>query len=418
LYAEAFSRCGYMGEVYELPRHLFTEAIEEWADRRGVLVKAIEDAALGMASVFRGVGIPLPNRMPLARDHVLRKFGELLARFMPFDLVIDEETADGHEARVSKTSVAGSWGAIAGELRYFADRSGNSRAGIEGTQVPMQLIRKYSTRGVPEIVYDPKRKGGQLLIQRTLEYFGFELERETEVVEDITPELAPRAIRALAEALARGHARHPAVKRNRAAIEEIRQAYRRSGGETSRLKLEDLAGWYERQLAGLTSMNDFRNARMTLDRNEFVPREVREKFAQLPDSVAIRDRDVDIEYDVEEDQGRLLAVARLRLPEKLARGLSEAELPVLDRPLRFVVIRGQRGALRADSLEELQELLSRPWSPDEIDDNDALKDHASPAERHAHELARHARHSSERGSKRKSPGSGRGRSPRRKFRGR
>src|ERR1019366_2734938 len=144
LYAEAFSRCGYVGEVYGLSRQLFTEAIEEWAERRGVLVKAIEDAALGMARVFRGVGLELPNRMPLARDHILRKFGELLAKFMPFDLVIDEATADGHEARASKTSVAGNWGAIAGELRYFADRSGNPRAGIEGTQVPMQLIRRYA----------------------------------------------------------------------------------------------------------------------------------------------------------------------------------------------------------------------------------------------------------------------------------
>ena len=34
----------------------------------------------------------------------------------------------------------------------------------------------------------------------------------------------------LAEALARGEARHSAVKRNRAAIEEIREVYRRSGG--------------------------------------------------------------------------------------------------------------------------------------------------------------------------------------------
>jgi hypothetical protein len=36
---------------------------------------------------------------------------------MPFDLVIDERTAEGQEARVSKTSVAGSWGAVAGNLR-------------------------------------------------------------------------------------------------------------------------------------------------------------------------------------------------------------------------------------------------------------------------------------------------------------
>jgi hypothetical protein len=70
---------------------------------------------------------------------------------MPLDLVIDEQTVDGSEARVSKTSVCGSWGAIAGELRYFADRSGTPRAGIEGTQIPMHFIRRYATRGVSEI---------------------------------------------------------------------------------------------------------------------------------------------------------------------------------------------------------------------------------------------------------------------------
>jgi hypothetical protein len=438
LYAEAFSRCGYIGEVYGLPRQLFTEDIEDWAERRGVLVKAIEDAALGMASVFRGVGLQLPDRMPLARDHILRKFAELLARFMPFDLVIDEETADGHNARVSKTSVAGSWGAIAGELRYFADRSGTPRAGIEGTQIPMHLIRKFATRGISEIVYDPRRKGGQLLMSRTLEYFGFELERETEVIEEFTPEIAPKAIHALAEALAKGQARHLSVKKNRAAIEDIRQTYRRSGGETARLKLDDLAAWYERQLAGITSMDDFRNARLFLNRDEFVPREVRERYAGLPDSVGIRDRDVDIEYDVEDENGERRAVARLRLPEKLARGLSESELPVLDRPLRFVVIRGQRGALRANTLDELQEALDAPWSPDEIENGGGDDEHASREENRARELAAdhrrgtRGRHRPGRdhrggGGKRGHPGGGpngkggkprRGGGSRRKFRGR
>ncbi|MEO5904582.1 MAG: DEAD/DEAH box helicase [Gemmatimonadaceae bacterium] len=387
LYAEAFSRCGYVGEVYGLPRQLFTEAIGEWAERRGVLVKAIEDAALGMASVFRGLGLPVPNRMPLARDHIQRKFSELLSRFMPFHLVIDEETSDGHEARVSKRSVVGSWGAIAGELRYFSDRSGNARAGIEGTQVPMHLIRRYATRGVSEIAYDAKRKGGQLVIQRTLEYFGFELERETEVIEEFPPELAQRAIHALADALAKGQVRHASVKRNRAAIDEIRQTYRRSGGETARLTLADLASWYEKQLGEITSTNDLRNARLILDREEFVPRVVRERYAQLPDSVVIRDREIDIDYDVEDEGGQNLAVARLRLPEKLARGLSQVELPVLDRPLRFVVIRGQRGALRGDSLDELQEALDRPWSPDEVNGDSIHDEHLSSDENLARELA-------------------------------
>ena len=429
LYAEAFSRCGYMGEVYGLPRHLFTEAIEEWAERRGVLVKAIEDTALGMASVFRGLGMQLPSSMPFARDNTLRKFAELLARYMPLDLVIDEETADGGEARVSKTSVCGSWGPIAGELRYFADRSGTPRAGIEGTQVPMHLIRRYATRGVSQIKYDPKRKGGLLVLERTLEYFGFELERDVEVVEEFPPELADRARKALAEALARGQARHLSVKKNRAAIEEIRQTWRRSGGTTPRFNQADLAAWYEERLEDVNSMNDFRNLRLTLDRDAIVPRAVRERYANLPDNVIIRDREVDIEYDVEDQDGSTTGVARLRLPEKIARTLTEDEIPVLDRPTRFVVIRGQRGAIRADTLEDLQESLAQPWSPDEVDDSPRIDDYASRDEQRARDLAARKRRrprgagprgrGDDRGPRQGGAGpKGRGKGRSRRFRGR
>lgn len=407
LYAEAYSRCGYVGQVYGLPRHLFDERIEKWAERRGVLVKAIEDTALGMASVFRALGMPLPDKMVLARDHVDGKFTELLARFMPLDLVIDEETADGMNARVSRTSVCGSWGAIAGEIRYFADRSGTPRAAVEGTQIPMHLIRRYATRGVAEIAYDPRRKGGQLVLTRTLEYFGFELERETEPLEDFSPENADRARRALAEAMARGEARHAAVKRNRAAIERIRETYRRSGGATPRLGFADLTSWYEEQLQPIQSMDDFRNARFRLRREDFVAPEVSERFAALPSTVEIRDREIDIDYDVEERDGQRTGVARLRLPEKLARTISESELPVLDRPLRFVVIRGQRGAIRADALDELQEILERPWSPDELDDVGERVEAPSREERRARELA--AARKQRRGRGKKPPGRFRGR---------
>jgi hypothetical protein len=360
-----------------------------------------------MASVFRALGMPLPDRMVLVRDHIQRKFTELLARFMPFDVVIDEETADGMPARVSKTSVCGSWGAIAGEIRYFADRSGIPRAAVEGTQIPMHLIRKYATRGVPQIAYDPKRKGGQLVLTYSLEYFGFELERESEPLEVFPDEFVDHARHALAGALARGEARHPAVKRNRAAIEEIREAYRRSGGQTPRFGLAELTGWYEQQLAPVRSMDEFRNARLKLDPDEIVPREVRERYLVLPSTVEIRDREIDIDYDVEEQDGRRTGVARLRLPEKLARTISESELPVLDRPLRFVVIRGQRGAIRADSLEQLQEILERPWSPDEIDDEAPRAESLSREERRARELAAARRRAR-----------GRGRNPPGRFRGR
>jgi hypothetical protein len=384
LYAEAFTEAGYIGEVYGLPRHLFDESVEEWAERRGVLVKAIEDAALGMASVYRSVGLPLPSKMPVAGDATRRAFAELLAQVMPFDLVIDEQTPSGEEARVSKTSVAGSWGAITGELRYFADRFGIPRASIEGTQIPMDLIKRYATRGEPALVYDPERRKSPLMLQRQLDYFGFELSRESEPIHDFPPELAQQARHVIAESLARSEARHPAVKRNRPAIEEIREVYRRSGGETPRLGLPELTAMYEAELAGVSSLDDLRSAPLHLELESLVAPDVRAGYRALPNTVVVRDREVEIDYDVEERDGKRTGVARLRLPEKIARTLAAEELPVLDREVRFVVPRGQRGSVRADSLEQLQELLARPWTDEEVERHERAREQHGQKKRDEH----------------------------------
>ena len=370
LYAEAYGSAGYLGEVYGLPRHLFDEReIDAWATGRGVLVKAVEDAALGMASVYRAIGLTLPASMPNAGDAELRAFQQLLAEYMPFELVIDEETASGDEARVSKTSVCGSWGAIAGEIRYFADKMGIPRASIEGTQIPMDLVRRYARQGAPELIFDAERKRAPLVMRRRVEYFGFDLGYEAEPVEEFPPELRENARRLLAEALARADARHVAVKINQPLIDEIRETWRRSGGKTAKLGVGQLADLYAGKLGEVSSLTDFRHADLDLraELDALVPAAVRAEYAQLPDRVQIRDRDVEVQYDVEETAEGLSVVARLRLPEKLARTLTESEIPDLDRPLRFVVTRGARGAARAATLGALQEELERPFTDEELE---------------------------------------------------
>ena len=369
LYAEAYRVAGYVGEVYGLARHLFEEeAMTEWAERRGVLVKSIEDAALGMASVYRGLSMAIPAEMPMAHEGTRRLFADLLAEYMPFDLVIDEQTAWGEEARVSKTSVCGSWGAIAGELRYFADKFGNPRAGIEGTQLPMDLLRKYATGDEAAMVYDGERRKAPLVLRRRLEYFGFELEREVEAVEEFPAGREEEARKVLADALARGEARHFAVKDNLGIIEAVRTAYRKSGGTLPRLSQTDLAALYERRLADVTSLTEFKQTDLDLaaDLEALSPRAARATYDALPSKVSVRDRDVEIDYDVEEVDGALVGVARLQLPEKVARSLTESEVPTLDRPVRFVVYRGQRGQVRARTLDELQTLLDAPWTDEEV----------------------------------------------------
>ena len=397
VYAEALAKTGYIGEVYGLPRHLFDEgSIERWAERRGVLIKAIEDTALAMASVCRSLDVPIPSTLPMVTETMRRSFCELLARVMPFDLVIDEETPDGQEARVSKTSVCGSWGPITGTLRYFADRFGVPRASIEGTQLPMSLVRRHAESSGSGLAVDSSRSRDALVLTRRVTYHGFELEREEEDVDEFPQGREVEARRALANALARGEARHPAVRRNRRAIDELRELHRRSGGTTPRLTQADLTSRYEELLGEVTSMDAFQSAPLKLDLWPLVSTSERERLLALPSAVEVRGKWIDVDYDIEDEQRsassdeRLttpdspgLAVARLRLPEKLARTLAEAELPKLDRPMRFVVTRGPRGTVRASSLEQLQALLDRPWSPDEpIQERPRRKRDERPSRRH------------------------------------
>jgi hypothetical protein len=368
LYAEAYQRAGSMGEVYGLPRHVFDEQkIARWAERRGVLIKAIEDAALAMASIYRSLDVELPTNLSLVSEDMRRAYIDLVARIMPFDLVIDEETADGQEARVSKSSVAGSWGAVAGELRYFADRFGVPRASIDGTQIPIGVIRKYARRTEGDVAVETGRGRDTVLVRRGLEFFGFQLERDEEPITAWSDDLAPSVNRALALALARGEARHPAVRRHHAQVERIREYHRRSGGTTPRMGEAELTALYEGALADaeVRSLPGYESAPIRLQLDALVPPATRAQLDALPDHVTLRGMRVDVQYDVEERDGKSLGVARLRLPEKMARTLVQEELPPFDRPYRFIVLRGARGAVRADSLEELQEMLERPYAPGE-----------------------------------------------------
>jgi hypothetical protein len=262
--------------------------------------------------------------------------------------------------------VCGSWGPITGTIRYFADKFGKPRASIEGTQIPYDLLRPYASVTEGELIYDPDSRRTPLVLRRRVEYHGFELEREIEPIDEFPPELADRARHALAESLARGDARHPGAKKNQEAIDSIRETYRRSGGQTPRFGFPELTALYEEQLANVASATEFRSARVDVDADAIVSRETRERYASLPSSVEVRGKDVEIHYDVEESPEGNRGVAQLRLPEKLARTLVDEELPSLDRPLRFVVTRGARGAARGATLGELQTELDRPFTQQEI----------------------------------------------------
>jgi len=355
VYAEAVNKHGYLGEVYGLARHLFRETVDDWAERRGVLVKAIEDIALGTASVYRQLELPLPERLPYADGRALDVFADLVAKIMPFDLVIDEETADHHEARVSRSSVAGSWGAVAGTLRYFADRFGVPRASIEGTQLPERAIRRYAARATPTVDFERHRRHAGLMLVRSVTYFGFTLNREVEPLPDpFPPDLVVAAHDALVRALLAGETSHPHQSRVRKALDRFGFYWRRSGGALTEAATPALAARLSAQLGGVTSWQQFIDAPLALDPDAGIPEHERARLDALPASLHLYGDRVPIDYEVENGLG----VARLRLRDGQARRLQPRDLPPGDRPWRFSVVRGKRDAVRAENLEELRQALA------------------------------------------------------------
>ncbi len=366
LLVEAIEQCGSIATVHGLRRHVFDESgLEEWAAGRGVLVKAIEDAALGLAAAYRALDAELPAGLPPVTRHERDIFVDLLARIEPFDLVIGQHTAAGQAARISKTSVIDDdWAAVAGTIRYFADRSGTPRASIEGTAIPAGIIRKYATAGPATIVITGHRNRQGFGVSRTLAYFGFELERSIEKLPDTIPEpLRSAAREAVTDALLQGTVEHPSRSRLLRAAETLDEYWRRSGGGLRGIDPVSRRQFVAAQLEDVDSWATFQRTAVTLDVAALVPDAERAHLEALPGSARIRGDAAPIVYEVRDG----LPLARLILREGQARRVRDDELPALDRPLAFAVRRGS-DTVQADSLPRLRDLLrnqpaSRHHSP-------------------------------------------------------
>jgi ATP-dependent helicase HrpA len=366
LYQGALYDVGTMGKVYGLPRHVFEEkAIAEWVEDRGVLIRALEDGALALASIYRSIERPLPERLPRLNARLVEEWQRLLAEVMPFDLVIDGETHWGEQVGVSTTSVCGRWGAITGELRYFSDRFGRTRGSIEGTEIPFSLIWQYAETEAGEITYNPSYPRAPLRLRRARTYHGFELEADEEPVEEFPTGLEETARSALADAMAAGAAYHRAVKANRPAIRELREIYRRSGGATRDVSEASLKHYFLEQLRDVRAYSEFQERDLRIDLDELVPAAERRRWLSLPDTIELDGEEYPLDYALEGDT----PIVRARVPAKLIPRLTEEDLPELDRPLHWTVVRGKRQAVRATSLEEALAILEgRAEAEDEADE--------------------------------------------------
>src|SRR5690606_255369 len=76
----------------------------------------------------------------------------------------------------------------------------------------------------------------------------------------------------------------------------------------------------------------------------------------LPATVTLAGEECPLDYAIEDGE----SLVRVRVPEKLLARIAEDEVPVLDRPLHWTVLRGKREAVRAATLAEAREVAARP----------------------------------------------------------
>jgi ATP-dependent helicase HrpA len=261
---------------------------------------------------------------------------------------------DGTEARISRTSMAGSWGAVAGTLRFFGDRQGVPRAGIEGTTIPYDLVRQNARKGPPVVSVAGPRKHRHLAVSRRLTYFGFELETVVEELRgEVPPPLREHARDALADAMLSGDTPHPDQGKVRRALTQLGELWRRSGGRLEQAATPVLRARIRGALDGVTSWQEFLGTRVALDADALVDGATRARLLELPSMVHLLGDAVPLDYEVEDGEG----VVYLRLREGQLRRMKDADLPTVDRPLRLSVMRGAKPALHGRTLDELREAI-------------------------------------------------------------
>jgi ATP-dependent helicase HrpA len=156
-----------------------------------------------------------------------------------------------------------------------------------------------------------------------------------------------------------GVARHKDGKSVRHVLERLGELWRRSGGKLERADGEAVRDVLRLRLAGVTSLDDFQRADLSLALDEFVAPERRRELEALPSHVMLHEERCALDYEVEE--GR--PIVRIRMKEHMVRMLHPGDIPQLDRPVAFSVVRGKHASVRANSLGELRKALSAAGRP-------------------------------------------------------
>jgi hypothetical protein len=151
-----------------------------------------------------------------------------------------------------------------------------------------------------------------------------------------------------------GGAHHKDGRHLRHTLDRLGELHRRAGGTLPGAQGAEVRAVLAARLEGVKSLDDFQRRDLKLELDDFVTAEARRPLEALPSFIEVSGERCPLDYEI--DNGR--AVVRIRMKEHVARRLASHEVPELDRPVEFTVVRGKHAAIRADSVQALRRALS------------------------------------------------------------
>jgi len=242
----------------------------QWCDNMNFNAKSIKEATLAMKSVYRQLGLSLPEPMELQivnnNDYLHLSFVKLLAKVQSLDFVHGEYNSRAQSARkvvwAAQCSMANAQRTL-GKIRHWRDRRGVQRATIEGTDIPQDLLVQYATK-TPKRVTRVTDEGVEIEFRAI--FAGERVDPICQVVPDekVPSEFVSEAERKFIDAFASRQltGAEVVVDKNAEVREKSEQLWVRSGGEFQRITQQDERELYEREMLGkgIISVKTFEQA--------------------------------------------------------------------------------------------------------------------------------------------------------------
>ena len=277
----------------------------KWCDENGFVAREIKDIALAMRSVYRALGMTMPDpssNFPIViKDSPLcMKFLELLTKTQSLQFVYKEQNSSAGTVWANSLGICSARQAL-GTIQFFTDKKGRRRASFEGTEIPDEVLEKYASRVITGVA-GMSNDGERVLMKHTASFAGepitaMEMELSpAEVPEEYRDRLSDIFADWLSRTTTEGTAVSDVSKDNSARREKARSLNSRAGKDLfETYEYVQLASFYFKAINGARSVSEIEDIE-ALRLPPLDEAEVSRVMGENPDAIELCGGNVPIKY--------------------------------------------------------------------------------------------------------------------------